>query len=59
MVWAGESRGLHKKLNKENVFNIYLEINFGQHGFDAVPGTAGNDLAYYFIPRFILLVLYG
>ena len=59
MVWPGESRELHKELNKENVFNIYLEINFGQHGFDAVPGTAGNDLAYYFIPRFILLVLYG
>ena len=59
MVWPGESRELHRELNKEDVLNIYLEVDFGQHGFDAVPGTAGNNLAYYFIPRFILLVLYG
>jgi len=59
MVQVGESKELHNALDEAGAFNIYLEVPFGQHGFDIVPGTAGNLLAYYFIPRFIFLVLYG
>ncbi|MHA1334907.1 MAG: alpha/beta hydrolase fold domain-containing protein [Promethearchaeota archaeon] len=59
MVQVGESQGLAKALNNEGGFYIYLEIPFGQHGFDVIPGTAGNSLAYYFIPRFIFLILYA
>ncbi len=58
MVQVGESRGLAAEMEKENTFYIYLEVPFGQHGFEGVPGSAGNDLAYYFIPRFVLLVLF-
>ena len=59
MVNIGESHGLVEALNAKNAPNIFLEVPFGQHGFEAIPGTPGNCLAYYFISRFILMVLFG
>ncbi len=59
MVQVGESRGLADKLKEKESFYSYLEVPFGQHVFESIPGTAGNRLAFYFIPRFVLLVLYG
>jgi len=59
MVSVGESHRLINELEDEGADFIYLEYPLGQHGFDAVPGTAGNTLTYYFIPRFILANLYG
>ena len=59
MVQVGESRVLVEELEKEGVQHIYLEIPTGQHGFETVPGTAGNLLTFYFVPRFIFSVLYG
>ncbi|MHA1732956.1 MAG: alpha/beta hydrolase [Promethearchaeota archaeon] len=59
MVQVGESRGLVEGMVDAGVPHVYLEVPTGQHGFDAVPGTAGNSLAYYFVPRFVLLVLAG
>jgi len=59
MVQVGESLGLVEELEGSDAFYIYLEVPFGQHGFEAVPGTAGNLLVYYFIPRFVLFILYG
>lgn len=59
IVQVGESQGLVEELENKGVKYVYLEVPFGQHGFDAVPGTAGNLLAYYFIPRFILHTLYA
>ena len=58
MVLVGESRELVAALENVGADYIYLEVPFGQHGFEAVPGTPGNTLAYYFIPRYILLVLF-
>jgi acetyl esterase/lipase len=59
MVMIGESRELASALNNVGADYIFLEVPFGQHGFEAVPGTPGNTLAYYFIPRYILLILYS
>ena len=59
LVSAKESRDLAVTLDTVGAFNIYLEVPFGQHGFDEIPGTAGNLLTYYFVPRFILSVLFG
>lgn len=58
MVQVGESRELVAAMTRAGQPHAYLEVPFGQHGFDAVPGTAGNQLAYYFAPRFILATLF-
>lgn len=59
MVNIGESFGLVKELNNENADYIFLEYPLGQYGFDTVSGTAGSALTYYFVPRFVVAVLYG
>jgi len=59
MVLIGESRELASALKDVGADFIFLEVPFGQHGFESVPSTPGNTIAYYFIPRFILLTLYG
>ena len=59
MVLIGESRELVAALDDVGADYLFLEVPFGQHGFEAVPGTPGNCLAYYFIPRYILLNLFG
>jgi hypothetical protein len=59
MVMIGELRELATELKNIGAEYIFLEIPFGQHGFEMVPGTPGNCLDYFFIPRYILLTLYG
>lgn len=58
VVTAAESRGLYSALVSVGASTIYLEVPFGQHGFDMIPGTAGNLLVYYFVPRYILSVIF-
>lgn len=59
IVEIQQSRDLASALDAKGVINIYLEVPFGQHGFEAVPGSAGNLLSFYFAPRFIFSILYG
>lgn len=59
LVSIEESRDLHAALEAVGASNIYLEVPFGQHGFDPIPGTPGNQLVFYFVPRFVLSVLFG
>jgi acetyl esterase/lipase len=59
MVSIEESRDLQRALKDVGASHIYLEVPFGQHAFDVVPGTPGNQLTFYFVPRFVLSVLYG
>jgi len=57
MVHPEESRNLAAALKSHSVLNIYLEVPFGQHGFDALPSTPGGQLTLYFAERFMGYIL--